>query len=700
MKRFYVGTNASIFFLLLTALITVGICENISEKVEKLFSECPSNFCDRIQCPSVTECPNGEIIENASLCECCPLCVSYIEKDEICGQGPTAAASLCKPGLSCNINTKRCDEQTEGGPCDAEEKHRQGLLEDKELKFADSLWLPKCDNKGNFKKKQCKGSKCLCFNEIGDRIFGVEEEALAENMTCECSREMWKKKENEGLEWMTYPHEHCDSMGNYDELQCNDEICYCADPITGDPVGEATHIAGFHLLSCCSEERLQEHEISNEVQQLDQLRGQHGQDVAFLETESIQSENINGNQQASKTKENTIIADNQVLANWKETQKMNQEPNEQKPHTSTKTGVQIPLLGIHKTNVDNSDDADKFGPNEKQKKDVVNWTLPSARDTSNNDYDTKFSGLQYSPEDLAEYILRTDDEKGVAMAIEELLTEGLMTREKAIFYLQEVKTELNHMREQYEQVHRMVEEKEIKRGQQEAAQELKPKLQRLPTQKDNRPETFVHEESVKAVPTKETKVRAVPTAVTKPKASPSNVYQPPTLRPKPYNAAIYEPVEQQPDVDMIMIMEKLRSAESFNEEYILKEIIYQLAKNMFEQSIFIGDPVAEESLTRFSNFLATQVATNRISREMEQTVLAIVSTALVDSLQEYSGLGYSDYRSPYTNSMANQQQEIKYNFKAAKPTERMKNRSQLAEANPNKTTIRSQEESNKNSDVR
>lgn len=418
-----------------------------------------------------------------------------------------------------------------------------------------------------------------------------------------------------------------------------------------------------------SEKRLQEHEISNEVQQLDQLRGQH------------------------------VIADNQVLANWKETQKMNQEPNEQKSHTSTKTDVQIPLLG---TDVDNSDDPDKFGPNEKQKKDIVNWTLPGVRDTSNNDYDTKFSDLQYSPEDLAEYILRTDDEKGVAMAIEELLTEGLMTREKAIFYLQEVKTELNHMREQYEQAHRMVEEKEIKRGQQEAAQELKPKLQRLPTQKDNRPETFVHEESVKAIPTKETKMRAVPTAVTKPKASPSNVYQPPTHRPKPmtHNAATYEPVEQQPDVDMTMILEKLRSAESFYEEYTLKEIIYQLAKNMFEQSIFIGDPVAEESLTRFSNFLAAQVATNRISREMEQTVLAIVSTALVDSLREYSGLGYGDNRSPYTNSIANQQQEIKYNFKAAKPAERKENRSQLAEeANPDKTTIRSQEESNKNSDV-
>ncbi|XP_022235300.1 uncharacterized protein LOC106474273 [Limulus polyphemus] len=222
-----------------------------------------------------------------------------------------------------------------------------------------------------------------------------------------------------------------------------------------------------------SEKRLQEHEISNEVQQLDQLRGQHGQDVAFLETESIKSENINGHQQASKTKENTAIENNKVLANWKQTQEMNQEPNEQKPHSWTKTDVDIPLLGIHKTNVDNSDDSDKYGPNEKQKKDTVNWKLPGAGDTNSNDYDTKFSGLQYSPEDLADYILRTDDEKGVAMAIEELLTEGLMTREQAIAYLQEVKTELNYMREQYEQAHRleeMAEEKEIKRGQQEAIQ--------------------------------------------------------------------------------------------------------------------------------------------------------------------------------------------------------------------------------------
>ncbi|XP_022235272.1 thyroglobulin-like [Limulus polyphemus] len=252
MKRFYVSINVSTLFLLLTALISVGICENINETIDNLFNNCLNNVCDMIQCPPVTECPNGEIINSASLCGCCPLCVSYIEKGELCGQGPTAAASLCKPGLSCNKDTKRCDEQN--GPCVEERNHRLSLLENKDYNFTESLWLPECDSNGNFKKKQCKGSKCLCFDENGNRIFGLAERALAENMTCECSREMWKRKNDEGLEWMTSPHEHCDSMGNYDELQCKDEICYCADPITGDPMGEATHIAGFHLLSCYNEE--------------------------------------------------------------------------------------------------------------------------------------------------------------------------------------------------------------------------------------------------------------------------------------------------------------------------------------------------------------------------------------------------------------------------------------------------------------
>lgn len=44
------------------------------------------------------------------------------------------------------------------------------------------------------------------------------------------------------------------------------------------------------------------------------------------------------------------------------------------------------------------------------------------------DHFTSYSGVQYSPLDMAEYIFWTGDEKGVTLAIEEFLQDGLVFR--------------------------------------------------------------------------------------------------------------------------------------------------------------------------------------------------------------------------------------------------------------------------------
>ncbi|XP_015908065.1 uncharacterized protein [Parasteatoda tepidariorum] len=56
------------------------------------------------------------------------------------------------------------------------------------------------------------------------------------------------------------------------------------------------------------------------------------------------------------------------------------------------------------------------------------------------------AGIQYSPADLAEYVFNTGDEEGVAVAVEELVREGMMGRTDAINYLQDVKQILSDMR--------------------------------------------------------------------------------------------------------------------------------------------------------------------------------------------------------------------------------------------------------------
>jgi hypothetical protein len=40
---------------------------------------------------------------------------------------------------------------------------------------------------------------------------------------------------------------------------------------------------------------------------------------------------------------------------------------------------------------------------------------------------TSYAGVQYSPLDMAEYIFWTGDEKGVTLAMEEFLQEGLVS---------------------------------------------------------------------------------------------------------------------------------------------------------------------------------------------------------------------------------------------------------------------------------
>ena len=48
-------------------------------------------------------------------------------------------------------------------------------------------------------------------------------------------------------------------------------------------------------------------------------------------------------------------------------------------------------------------------------------------DITIKDYYLPYDGVQYSPGDMAEYIRRTGDDEGVALAVEELMREGLVS---------------------------------------------------------------------------------------------------------------------------------------------------------------------------------------------------------------------------------------------------------------------------------
>lgn len=56
---------------------------------------------------------------------------------------------------------------------------------------------------------------------------------------------------------------------------------------------------------------------------------------------------------------------------------------------------------------------------------------------------------KYSAYDMAQYIFWTGDEDGVAKAVEELIDEGLMSRENAITFLSDIRLGIDYLENTY-----------------------------------------------------------------------------------------------------------------------------------------------------------------------------------------------------------------------------------------------------------
>ncbi|XP_046747395.1 uncharacterized protein LOC124411902 [Diprion similis] len=104
-----------------------------------------------------------------------------------------------------------------------------------EYESGDNLWTPNCTDDNYWRPVQCKGEtlngRCFCYNATGTRLFGWAWWASAENMTCACSRRR-EALEDAGREDVSL---HCSSDGNYEELQCDNGLCWCVEAMTGEP---------------------------------------------------------------------------------------------------------------------------------------------------------------------------------------------------------------------------------------------------------------------------------------------------------------------------------------------------------------------------------------------------------------------------------------------------------------------------------
>lgn len=178
------------------------------------------------------ECDGGRLIQNATTCGCCPICVKPLGEGSRCENTETASlpSQECGPSLTCV--DKVCVLNTDK-PCvkKVQERLRDGATS--EMVYGSPA--PDCDIYGDFKPKRCKkGLICHCVDKNGTRIFGTALHSVADEMHCNCSR-------LQALSMAVAPERRlrCTANGNLSPLQCSDTHCYCLTPdgrLDGPPV--------------------------------------------------------------------------------------------------------------------------------------------------------------------------------------------------------------------------------------------------------------------------------------------------------------------------------------------------------------------------------------------------------------------------------------------------------------------------------
>ncbi|KPJ06018.1 hypothetical protein RR48_14460 [Papilio machaon] len=204
-----------------------------------------------------------------------------------------------------------------------------------------------------------------------------------------------------------------------------------------------------------------------------------------------------------------------------------------------------------------------------------------AKENKNNMEHYSYPGVQYSPLDMAEYVFWTGDERGVTTAIEDFLQEGMMTKEEALNFLQEIKFNIEYLRAHYAQNVRAAEEG----VQQERLRNIL--MEQNAKEYQYRPAQFPFSDIRSSGKSWELNNNLLPAlSATDLRPEPMKRSYDPMLQTNIISTSDYERDGQIiTEEEYEEMMEKLRAADNLYTEYTLEEIIYQLAKMMFSQSL-------------------------------------------------------------------------------------------------------------------
>ncbi|CAK1546268.1 unnamed protein product [Leptosia nina] len=403
-------------------------------------------------------------------------------------------------------------------------------------------------------------------------------------------------------------------------------------------------------------------------------------DVPVEQLEKLKMEDLPTENQELKSEHMEYHRLDTVQANGELVSRLEQHASaeavdDEKPRMHSETQVDLPAKDIHKTLVQDGDRLSVVDgtptttvPSEEQTAKVFHGaarliqpgsatTNPSnghtavrrafnadiTKETKNNmDHYSSYAGVQYSPLDMAEYVFWTGDEHGVTNAIEEFLQEGLMTKEEAIAFLQEIKFNIDYLRAHYAQtVNAENAQQEKMRNalieQNAKMYQYRPMLQSFPfggspdIVRSIAGKSWDMSNNLGVVP-------ALPVSTDLRPEIAKRAYDP-MLQTNVISTSDYDrdgPIVSEEEYEEMM--DKLRAADTLYTEYTLEEVIYQLAKMMFSQSLSREPASARASMQRFMTFLEMEAERGQLSRNIEKKVLDVMIAALTDTIGDHPEL--------------------------------------------------------------